>query len=155
MGNLSLFQRVLMRWQMWRPGFQILLLAVGLCCINICKYQVSMILCPKSQDLYIMYHLYFRHNIMDNQNLLFSTVFTKQVFGFNNSAQFLLILSMGNTICPRSSDPYCIVSYYIKWVTTSWTYNKSSRKSSPNIFFLVYSFFLQQRKFSVQILLKP
>ena len=27
------------------------------------------------------------------------------------------------TICPRSSDPFYIVSYYIKWVTTSWTYS--------------------------------
>ena len=25
------------------------------------------------------------------------------------------------TVCPRSSDPFYIVSYYIKWVTTSWT----------------------------------
>ena len=27
------------------------------------------------------------------------------------------------TVCPRSSDPSYIVSYYIKWVTTSWTYS--------------------------------
>ena len=26
-----------------------------------------------------------------------------------------------NTVCPKSSDPFCIVTYYIKWVTTSWT----------------------------------
>ena len=26
------------------------------------------------------------------------------------------------TVCPGSSDPNYIVSYYIKWVTTSWTY---------------------------------
>ena len=25
------------------------------------------------------------------------------------------------TVCSRSSDPFCIVTYYIKWVTTSWT----------------------------------
>ena len=25
-----------------------------------------------------------------------------------------------DTVCPRSSDPFYIVSYYIKWVTTSW-----------------------------------
>ena len=28
-----------------------------------------------------------------------------------------------STICPGSSDPFYIVSYYIKWVTTSWTYS--------------------------------
>ena len=27
-----------------------------------------------------------------------------------------------NTVCPRSSDPFCVVTYCIKWVTTSWTY---------------------------------
>ena len=26
-----------------------------------------------------------------------------------------------NTVCPGSSDPFYIVSYYIKSVTTSWT----------------------------------
>ena len=29
------------------------------------------------------------------------------------------------TVCPRSSDPFYIVSYYIKWGTTSWTYSAS------------------------------
>ena len=27
-----------------------------------------------------------------------------------------------STVCPGSSDPFYIVSYYIKWDTTSWTY---------------------------------
>ena len=27
------------------------------------------------------------------------------------------------TVCPRSSDPFYVVTYYIKWVTTSWTYS--------------------------------
>ena len=26
-----------------------------------------------------------------------------------------------DTVCPRSSDPFYIVTYCIKWVTTSWT----------------------------------
>ena len=28
-----------------------------------------------------------------------------------------------STVCPRSSDPFYLVGYYIKWVTTSWTYS--------------------------------
>ena len=28
-----------------------------------------------------------------------------------------------HTLCPRSSDPFYIVSYYIKWVTPSWTHS--------------------------------
>ena len=32
-----------------------------------------------------------------------------------------------DTACPRSSDPIYIVRYYIKWVTTSWTYSKIER----------------------------
>ena len=27
------------------------------------------------------------------------------------------------TVCPGSSDPVYIVTYYIKWVTTSWTHS--------------------------------
>ena len=27
-----------------------------------------------------------------------------------------------DTVCLRSSDTFYVVSYYIKWVTTSWTY---------------------------------
>ena len=30
----------------------------------------------------------------------------------------------GNTtVCPGSSDPFHIVTYYMKWVTTSWTHS--------------------------------
>ena len=39
-------------------------------------------------------------------------------------------------MCPRSSDPFYLVTYYIKWVTTSWTYciaEKSNMKKLPNI----------------------
>ena len=25
------------------------------------------------------------------------------------------------TVCPGSSDPFYVVTYYIKWVTSSWT----------------------------------
>ena len=28
-----------------------------------------------------------------------------------------------NTVCPGSSDPFYIVTYYIKCVTTFWTHN--------------------------------
>ena len=27
------------------------------------------------------------------------------------------------TVCPRRSDPFYLVSYNIKWITTSWTYS--------------------------------
>ena len=32
-------------------------------------------------------------------------------------------INMDNTMCPRSSDPFYIVTYHIKWVTTPWTYS--------------------------------
>ena len=34
------------------------------------------------------------------------------------------------SVCPRSSDPFDIVCYYIKWVTTSWTYSINSKSVS-------------------------
>jgi len=33
-----------------------------------------------------------------------------------------LIKFQTSTVCPRSSDPFYLVSYNIKWGTTSWTY---------------------------------
>ena len=33
-----------------------------------------------------------------------------------------------HTMCPRSSYPFYIVTYYIKWVTTSWTYRNAWEK---------------------------
>ena len=32
-------------------------------------------------------------------------------------------LIVNYTVSPRSSDPFYVVSYYIKWVTTSWTHS--------------------------------
>ena len=30
---------------------------------------------------------------------------------------------LNHTVCPMSTDPFFVVNYYIKWVTTSWTCN--------------------------------
>ena len=35
-----------------------------------------------------------------------------------------IVRKVRDTVCPRSSDPFYIVGYYIKWVTTSWTYSR-------------------------------
>ena len=32
------------------------------------------------------------------------------------------------TVCPGGSDPLYVVTYYIKWVTTSWTHSISYKK---------------------------
>ena len=36
---------------------------------------------------------------------------------------FYICCSRKVTVCPKSSDPFHIISYYIKWVTTSWTHS--------------------------------
>ena len=35
----------------------------------------------------------------------------------------LHVLWRYGTVCPRSNDKSYIVTYYIKWVTTFWTYS--------------------------------
>ena len=35
------------------------------------------------------------------------------------------------TVCPRSSDPFLIVRYYIKWITNSWTDGITQQYSFP------------------------
>ena len=34
-----------------------------------------------------------------------------------------ILIKYIRTVCPGSSDPFNVVSYYIKWVTISWTYS--------------------------------
>ena len=34
------------------------------------------------------------------------------------------------TVCPRSSDLFYTVAYYINWITTSWTYSTFNRQST-------------------------
>ena len=43
-----------------------------------------------------------------------------------------------HTVCPRSSDPFYIVYYYINWVTTSWTYSSIISLNWKNIFLIIY-----------------
>jgi len=43
-----------------------------------------------------------------------------------------------HTICPRSNDPFFIVTYYIKWATTSWTHSSKADINARSIVF-VYS----------------
>ena len=33
------------------------------------------------------------------------------------------------TVCPGSSDPFYIVSYYTRWVITSWTHSMNKYNS--------------------------
>ena len=35
--------------------------------------------------------------------------------------------NIDGTVCPGSSDPFYIVTYYIKWVTISWTHSSYFR----------------------------
>ena len=51
---------------------------------------------------------------------------------YNDSNFYNYIENIPNnepSVCPRSSDPFYVVTYYLKWVTTSWTYsiNKEQR----------------------------
>ena len=55
----------------------------------------------------------------------------------SNEEYFLVI----STVCPRSSDPLYVVTYYIKWVNTSWTHI-----SKKNRFLMQYQSMLDIRK---------
>ena len=46
--------------------------------------------------------------------------FPERKYDFYLIKHFHTLISLA-TICPGSSDPFFIVTYYIKWVTTSWT----------------------------------
>ena len=40
--------------------------------------------------------------------------------------------NLTHTVCPRSSDPIYILSYYTKWVTTFWTNSSKSKAKFIN-----------------------
>ena len=44
------------------------------------------------------------------------------------SVVFIVFIATSSTVCP--SDPFYVVTYFIKWVPTSWTYNISMDKTS-------------------------
>ena len=46
----------------------------------------------------------------------------------------MVSLTTNTTIGPRSSDPFYIVGYYIKWSTTSWTGGTLSHCTANTIF---------------------
>ena len=52
---------------------------------------------------------------------------------------------LSHTIGPRSSDPFYLVTYYINWVTLSWTYNiceiisETGWKKVSNLYIMRYS----------------
>ena len=49
-----------------------------------------------------------------------------------------------STVCPRSSDPFHVVTYYIQWANTSWTDGSLNK-----IFVIQYrqNFFLDVKKY--------
>ena len=42
---------------------------------------------------------------------------------YNSSGRVGKMYIFLSTVCPGSSDPFNVVIYYIKWITTSWTYS--------------------------------
>ena len=64
---------------------------------------------------------------------IFPQIFTWESFRPPNQTILLgLTVEADNhdcTMCPKSSDPIYVVTYYIKWVTTSWTDGKTSDNS--------------------------
>ena len=45
--------------------------------------------------------------------------------GKSGCVSSIWIWSQFGNVCPKSSDPFYIITYYIKWVTTSWTYSNA------------------------------
>ena len=52
-----------------------------------------------------------------------------QIYNNQGPHQALLPGHIVYTICQGSSDPYYIITIYMKWVTTSWTYSMQIDKT--------------------------
>ena len=50
------------------------------------------------------------------------------------------------TVCPGSSDPFYVVSYNIKWVTTSWTHSTTDIVATCYLYQIVTQYKLRVEK---------
>ena len=56
-------------------------------------------------------------------------------------AGFLYQMVLQYSICPGSSDPIYVITYYVKWVTSSWTHSslrdheRLSQKQDGSVWF--------------------
>ena len=57
------------------------------------------------------------------------------------------LIAIPNTVCPGSSYPFYIVSYYIKRVTTSWTYGTFNLSFGKNLLLASSYKFLDKQYF--------
>ena len=62
-----------------------------------------------------------------------------------------MVLILDGTICPRSSDRFYIVSYYIKCATTPWTHNNSERGAQIGNFIYLFRLIIEKADFSEHI----
>ena len=58
-----------------------------------------------------------KHTVCPRSSVILKSICTEHPIHCIDSIVRHIII----TICPRSSDPFNIVTYFIKWVTTSWT----------------------------------
>ena len=81
--------------------------------------------------IYYSVRLLWRGIAKDNTVLLFMTIPHKQIvlkilknIFFKRNLLLKQFKYIFITACQRGSDSFYIITYYIKWVTTSWPYSK-------------------------------
>ena len=52
----------------------------------------------------------------------YNTAYMQKIYARLFNGYLIIWLSFLSTVCPGSIDPFYIVTYFIKWVTNSWTY---------------------------------
>ena len=77
------------------------------------------------QNLLHFYLLFLSSMYRIYINIIYK-IYKETFFGnYYNKLMHFHISFFKYAVCPRSSDPYYIVIYNIKWVTTFWTYSIS------------------------------
>ena len=64
----------------------------------------------------------FQNSIVERTGLHYSSAETDCTGRYYRTAKNLVYKPL-DTVCPRSGNPFYIATYYMKWVTTSWTYS--------------------------------
>ena len=101
--------------------------------LNIIAFNL-LYLQTKKSSLFIFYEVlkcywckyYILHILIPAWILFFYIIITNQcyfLYGMTSSDEICIKTIYWNTVCPRSSYPVYIVSYFLKRVTTSWTHS--------------------------------
>ena len=90
--------------------------------VDLGRSDVNITLCSRSSDLFHKV-TNLKYWVTTSWKRTHSNAVKISDLAYPFLSDVLIYAYILHSMCPRSSDPFYIVSYFITWVTTSWTYS--------------------------------